>query len=115
VVDVIEKAKIAGFKVYAKKVEYTLLTGGSTVETRIVGYHENAEAKLSYAETSSSKGTLYITISGGRANRSMADKIESLGGKVDLEEGKRLFAVFKGVSREEAGDIIDKLFNRKTT
>ncbi|MCE4624367.1 MAG: hypothetical protein F7C35_00680 [Desulfurococcales archaeon] len=106
-----EKARRVGFKVYRKEVVYEALTGESVREERLVGYNEEINAKVSYSKMEGEEsGRLYITVSGSRATGSMAEKAQNLGGKVDLEEGKRLFAVFKGVSPDEAGELVEKMF-----
>ncbi len=110
--ELVDKARRAGFKVYEKHVEYTALSGETIEEQRLVAYNERERTKLSYNKRSSG-GDLYIVITGAKATRSMAEKIESLGGSVDLDEGKRLFAVIKRVEASKAGEIVERLFKHR--
>ncbi|MCE4627615.1 MAG: hypothetical protein F7C34_00490 [Desulfurococcales archaeon] len=109
-----DKARQAGFIVSEKRVKYATLLGGNVDELRITGYLPGGNAKISYSERGS-KSMFSVTLSGQMASRSIAEKIERLGGSVDLEEGKRLYAVFRGITRGRAGSIVESLFGSRNT
>ena len=109
-----DKARQAGFIVKEKKVKYATLLGDSVDELRITGYLPGGNAKISYSERDG-KSVFSVTLSGQLANKSMAEKLEKFGGSVDYEEGKRLYAVFRGVTRGRAGNIVESLFGSRTS
>ncbi len=97
-----------GFKVFQKIVKHKTLIGSDSLENRIIAYRENAKFSIS-VNKSNGGASLYITISGKKASSHLARIIENLGGKVDFEEGKRLFAVIRNVEEVEINGIIQKL------
>ena len=108
------RARRAGFRVFRRKVEYRDLLGGKVEEERIVGYDNQGRAKITYRERGG-RGELHITITGEAASRSAAERAEKLGASVDFDEGSRLYAVFRDVTREEAGEIVESMFPRGIT
>ena len=103
----------AGFRVFERRIEYVTFTGERVSERRLTGYLPGDNVKISYSEGAQSGGRLSLTVEGGSATRGLAERIETLGGVVDLDEGKRLYAVFRGVSRRRAGELIERLFSEK--
>ena len=106
------RVEMAGFYVFEKKVTYASLSGEVVEEKRLIGYSPRGDVKLSYSENRDG-GRLSFTLSGDSASKSLAERMERLGGMVDLDEGKRLYAVFTGISRKRAGELIERLFGKK--
>ena len=105
------RVRRAGFRVFRRRVEYRDLLGGRVEEERIVGYDSEGRAKITYRERGG-RGELHITMTGEAASRGAAERAEKLGASIDFDEGSRLYAVFRGVTREEAGEIVESMFPR---
>ncbi len=100
----------AGFRVSEKTVRYADLVGGTVSEKKITGFKPVERVKVSYVE-SEGPGKLFITVQGRMASKSLARKLEGLGGIVDFDDREdRIFAVFKRVSEEKASSIVRQVF-----
>ncbi len=96
-----------GLRVSESRVRYKTLDGGMVEENRITGYSGDGSVKVTYQEFSDGRKRLSILARGGRATRRAGERAEAHGGKVDLEEGERLYAVFDNVDPRRAEEILD--------
>ncbi len=95
-----------GYKIYLKEIKYSSLTGSLVTEKKLIAYNFVEGVKISLKEDKASNTySLYVLIRGKKASSSIANRLESIGGSVDLEEGARLFGVVKHVSE----NIIERL------
>jgi len=108
-----ESLEKAGFRVSRRKVEYVSLTGERIVEEKVTGYSSSHHAKVSYVDRGIGERKLYISLHGRSATRSVASKLESMGGMVDVEEDERVFAVFRVEGEERASDIVRNVFGTR--
>ena len=102
--------KRKGFTVSAKSLTHSTLTGEALREERLTGYSREKNVKITYSEFSDGRKRLSIVIHGSGATREREEKIMSLGGKVDLNEGERLYAVFNVKNRKHAEEIVNEIF-----
>ncbi|MCE4601488.1 MAG: hypothetical protein F7C38_08060 [Desulfurococcales archaeon] len=98
-----------GFQVSAKKVVHATLTGEMLEENRLTAYSSEGGIKVTYSEFSDGRKRLSIVIHGPKATRDREEKAILLGGRVDLNERERLYAVFDVRSKSHAEEIIDEI------
>ncbi len=101
------KLEEKGLRVSERKLRYAALDGSVVEEDRITGYSEDGSVKVTYQKFSDGRKRLSILIRGRGASREAGEAAEARGGKIDIEEGERLYAVFDGVGERAAEEIID--------
>ena len=102
--------KKKGYKIYLKEVKYSSLTGSLFTEKKLIAYNFLEGIKISLKEDKASNTySLYILIRGKKASSSIANRLESIGGSVDLDEGERLFGVVKHVTQNIVNSLIKSL------
>ncbi|MEB3764932.1 MAG: hypothetical protein GSR77_02035 [Desulfurococcales archaeon] len=102
--------KNKGYKIYLKEIKYSNLTGSLVTEKKLVAYNFLEGVKISLKEDKATNTySLYVLIRGKKATSSIASRLESIGGSVDLEEGERLFGVVRQIPENIISRLIESL------
>lgn len=107
--------KKMGFETISKVVSQVTLTGNRIVEKRLVAYSANMDVKITYSEYSDGRRKLSILVQGQGATRSREEKLTRIGGKVDFDEGERLYSVIDVKDQTHAEEIINEVFSGTRT
>ncbi len=110
-----EKLRSLGLKVSKKEIQYITLDGNTETEERISAYSLDGNIKVIYSKYSTKERKLSILLNGTLASKEAEKKAERLGGKTDIDEEERLYALFKPKNDKEAEEIIDEMLGRTTT
>ncbi len=106
-----ERLRRMGFRVARRVVERVNLAGERFREERVTAYSESGDAKIVYSSFEDGRRRLHITLHGRLAARSVSRVIEDAGGKVDFEEGERLYAVIDLKGEPGDGEVLDEVLD----
>lgn len=104
----------AGLRVSNKRLTYAGLDNSTVTEERITGYSAEGDVKVTYSRFSDGSTRLSVVVTGRKATRSLRDRLEGMGASVDLEEGERLYAVFRNLDERKAGEVVDEVASRRS-